>query len=173
MYAYILSPNLPDFQITQMDFWHHNMNANALKLAWYGFPISSLPPNASLHPVLNHRLKTPSQISWTSGQTVPPKNQGKLWHFKLLDSLKNISPNVIMAKIALFRSFNNKKSPIYELLLVIWQQMFSRLGGGTRSVGKSAFLPFFLDQIFPYRYFDNWCLLVGKLWQQSASFGKW
>ena len=27
-----------------MDFWHHNMNANALRLAWLGPPISSLPP---------------------------------------------------------------------------------------------------------------------------------
>ena len=29
-----------------------NMNANASRLAWYGFRISSLPPNTSLHPVL-------------------------------------------------------------------------------------------------------------------------
>ena len=38
----------------ERDFWHHNMNANASRLAWYGFPISSLPPNTSLHPVSNH-----------------------------------------------------------------------------------------------------------------------
>ena len=61
-----LSQNLPDSQITQkwtsdttiwvsnhseMDFWHHNMNANALRLAWLGPLISSLPPNISLYPV--------------------------------------------------------------------------------------------------------------------------
>ena len=30
---------------SEMDFWHHNMNANASRLAWLGPPISSLPPN--------------------------------------------------------------------------------------------------------------------------------
>ena len=45
---------------SERDFWHHNMNANASKLAWYGFLISSLPSNTSLHRVLNHCLNTPS-----------------------------------------------------------------------------------------------------------------
>ena len=56
---------------SKRDFWHQDMNATASRLAWHGFPTSSLPPNTSLHPVLNHCLKTPSQIPWTSGQTLP------------------------------------------------------------------------------------------------------
>ena len=47
------TPNFTRFpNHSERDFWHHNMNANASRLAWYGFPISSLPPNTSLHPVL-------------------------------------------------------------------------------------------------------------------------
>ena len=63
---------------SERDFWHHNMNANASRLAWYGFPISSLPPNPSLRPLSNYCLKTPSHISWTSGQTVPPLSSNKI-----------------------------------------------------------------------------------------------
>ena len=69
------------------------MNANASRLAW---PLSSLPPNTSLHPVLNYRLKTPSQIPWTKGQTetVPPSSNNFLILFLVFykkASLRTIS----------------------------------------------------------------------------------
>ena len=61
---------------SERDYWHHNIIANTSRLAWHEFPISSLPPNTCLHPVLlNHCLKTPRQIPWTNGQTVPAQVQ--------------------------------------------------------------------------------------------------
>ena len=60
----LIKPNFTRFGkgLLTVSNWHHNMNASASKLAWYGFPISSLPPNTSLPPVFNHCLKTSSQI---------------------------------------------------------------------------------------------------------------
>ena len=48
----LIKPKITGFSNhSEMAFGHHNMNDNALELAWLGPPISSFPPNTSLYPI--------------------------------------------------------------------------------------------------------------------------